>query len=64
MTYRGHTITRTATIHANSGRPLYRVEGRYNKDAPRRPFLTSQREARDWINEQITADEMATDYAA
>lgn len=58
VTYKGHAIIRTETRKADSLRPLYRIEGRYNKQAGERPFLTSQREAKDWIDEQITADEM------
>lgn len=31
---------------------LYRVEGVHDKAAGERPFLTSLREAREWIDEQ------------
>ena len=62
MPYKSHTIIRTATIHANSGRPLYRIEGRYTKNAAAHPFITSISDARNWINEQLVADEMARHY--
>lgn len=59
MIYKSHQITRSQTVHAPTLRPLYKIEGRYSKDAMRRPFITSIADAKAWINEQIVADEMA-----
>lgn len=57
--YKQHKITQTNIRHAETLRPLYAIDGRYTKPAAHRPFITSLRDAREWINEQIAADEAA-----
>jgi hypothetical protein len=51
ITYRGCTIVRTEAVHADTGRSLYAIGDRLSK-GPARPFLTSVREAKQWIDEQ------------
>jgi hypothetical protein len=55
ITYRGCTIFRTDVTHANSGRPLYAISGRLEKGPAPRPFLTSLRAAKEWINQHDMA---------
>ena len=50
--YKGCTITRTGKVCVIDGRRLYAVTGRLTKAADRRPWLTTQREAREWIAQQ------------
>ena len=60
--YKGCLITRTecrlSQLHSGGLTPLlYAISGRYCKEAAQRPFITSQAQAREWINQQIAAEE-------
>lgn len=59
MIYRECQILKTTVQHADSGKPLYDINGRLSKAAARRPFLSSVEEAKEWIDTELTADEAA-----
>jgi hypothetical protein len=48
--YKGCTIVRTLTVCATDNRRLYQITGRLAKEAGRRPFLTTLRDVREWID--------------
>lgn len=45
--YKGYTFRRTTTVHANTGRYLYEIDDL--KECGRRPFLTTIRECKAYI---------------
>lgn len=51
MKHNGTDIIKSDQVHANSGQPLYALEGGIDKPAAKRPFLTSVEAARDYIDE-------------
>lgn len=52
--FKGHRIIRTAAFtHAESGKLLYEIEGRFAKRAAERPLITSRADARQWVLEQL-----------
>lgn len=51
--YRDTTITRTEAVCLNNGRRLYALEGAVRKAATVRPLLTTQQDARDYVDAQI-----------
>lgn len=55
MKYRGNTIKKTSTTTTRPGlgiRYLYRIEGPQGKEEGRRPFITTIKQAKDFIKEQ------------
>ena len=57
--YKGCEITKSSTCLASTGQRLYAVSGRFKKLAGVRPLLPSRAAAREWINSELTAAEMA-----
>lgn len=66
LQYKNHKITKTSVTTSvrlpNPGgkigtyeatRCLYRIEGRLGKEEGKRPFITSQKEAKAFINKQV-----------
>ena len=47
--YRGYTFRATSTVHANSGRSLYEIDGLKGRNA--RPFLTTIEDCREYIRQ-------------
>lgn len=45
--YRGYTFRVTSTIHGNTGRNLYEIDGL--KERGKRPFLTTIEQCKDYI---------------
>lgn len=57
--YRNIEVERTQTIHTNTGRRLYALKGEVTKPAAQRPFLTTLREAKDYIDGELDGFEWA-----
>lgn len=58
LEYKGCTIRRSSSRHADSLKPLFGIEGRFQKPAAHRPFLTSVAQAKEWIADAAVADEI------
>jgi DNA-binding transcriptional regulator YiaG len=52
--YLGYTFRATTTLHANTMRPLYEIDGL--KSRGQKPFLTTVRECRDYIAEHTRTE--------
>jgi len=52
--YQGVEIVRTGSVCLNNNRNLYRLEGAISKSAEVRPSLTTVKEAKEYVDMQLT----------
>ena len=57
--HRGHRIDWTDAKHLPTGATLYCVTGRFCKTSTVRPFLTSARSAKEWIDSEFLAADLS-----
>jgi len=62
MKYKNHNIVKTDTTTAvnNKVKYIYRIEGDYGKRESSRPYITSIKEAKEYINDKIELAEADT----
>ena len=60
MKYKNHNIVKTDTTTAvnNKVKYIYRIEGDYGKRESSRPYITSIKEAKEYINDKIELADM------
>lgn len=54
--YKNHVIVRTELRRSPTGRNLYKIVGHFAKDAGSKPFITSLKQAKDWITSRVEAE--------
>jgi hypothetical protein len=53
MFYKKHQVIKTYSICLDNNKPLYEIDGQFKKAAEIRPFLTSLKDAKEWLSEKL-----------